>query len=162
MWSLGCVIAELFLGWPLYPGASEYDQVRVCGRRGGFQMRPRWSVSGPPEPDVSYVTFHLYKLLLSVILSSVLSVAFPLPVCLCCSTGEHRVLCVLTWVECSYPIYRVNLQLTPWLPDPKAVEIPPCQNRSEVCALTWNALCNFTMRAVFPCGDRASLSFLSS
>uniref|UniRef100_G3NGB0 non-specific serine/threonine protein kinase n=1 Tax=Gasterosteus aculeatus aculeatus TaxID=481459 RepID=G3NGB0_GASAC len=23
MWSLGCVIAELFLGWPLYPGAME-------------------------------------------------------------------------------------------------------------------------------------------
>ncbi|KAJ6651229.1 hypothetical protein lerEdw1_021174 [Lerista edwardsae] len=29
MWSLGCVIAELFLGWPLYPGASEYDQLIV-------------------------------------------------------------------------------------------------------------------------------------
>ena len=29
MWSLGCVIAELFLGWPLYPGSSEYDQVRM-------------------------------------------------------------------------------------------------------------------------------------
>ena len=28
MWSLGCVAAELFLGWPLYPGASEYDQIR--------------------------------------------------------------------------------------------------------------------------------------
>ncbi|KAG1664018.1 Homeodomain-interacting protein kinase 2 [Nymphon striatum] len=27
-WSLGCVIAELFLGWPLYPGSSEYDQIR--------------------------------------------------------------------------------------------------------------------------------------
>ncbi|KAK6012754.1 kinase domain protein, partial [Ostertagia ostertagi] len=27
MWSLGCVIAELFLGWPLYPGSSEYDQI---------------------------------------------------------------------------------------------------------------------------------------
>jgi len=27
MWSLGCVIEELFLGWPLYPGALEYDQV---------------------------------------------------------------------------------------------------------------------------------------
>ena len=27
MWSLGCVTAELFLGWPLYPGSSEYDQV---------------------------------------------------------------------------------------------------------------------------------------
>ena len=30
MWSLGCVIAELFLGWPLYPGSSEYDQVNNC------------------------------------------------------------------------------------------------------------------------------------
>ena len=29
MWSLGCVIAELFLGWPLYPGALEYDQVKI-------------------------------------------------------------------------------------------------------------------------------------
>lgn len=27
MWSLGCVAAELFLGWPMFPGASEYDQV---------------------------------------------------------------------------------------------------------------------------------------
>jgi dual specificity protein kinase YAK1 len=24
MWSLGCIAAELFLGLPLYPGASEY------------------------------------------------------------------------------------------------------------------------------------------
>lgn len=28
IWSLGCVAAELYLGWPLYPGASEYDQMR--------------------------------------------------------------------------------------------------------------------------------------
>ncbi|GMS82609.1 hypothetical protein PENTCL1PPCAC_4784, partial [Pristionchus entomophagus] len=28
MWSLGCVATELFLGWPLYPGSSEYDQIR--------------------------------------------------------------------------------------------------------------------------------------
>ncbi|XP_043935405.1 homeodomain-interacting protein kinase 2-like [Protopterus annectens] len=28
MWSVGCIIAELFLGYPLYPGASEYDQIR--------------------------------------------------------------------------------------------------------------------------------------
>ncbi|KAL5502251.1 hypothetical protein EMCRGX_G008996 [Ephydatia muelleri] len=27
MWSLGCVLAELFLGWPLFPGASEHDQI---------------------------------------------------------------------------------------------------------------------------------------
>ncbi|XP_062329197.1 homeodomain-interacting protein kinase 4-like [Osmerus eperlanus] len=31
MWSLGCVMCELFLGWPLYPGESELDQVRyIC------------------------------------------------------------------------------------------------------------------------------------
>uniref|UniRef100_A0A8C4I4R8 non-specific serine/threonine protein kinase n=1 Tax=Dicentrarchus labrax TaxID=13489 RepID=A0A8C4I4R8_DICLA len=35
MWSLGCVIAELFLGWPLYPGALEYDQIRyICQTQG--------------------------------------------------------------------------------------------------------------------------------
>lgn len=35
MWSLGCVIAELFLGWPLYPGASEYDQIRYITQTQG-------------------------------------------------------------------------------------------------------------------------------
>ena len=33
--ALGCVAAELFLGWPLYPGASEYDQIRyICQTHG--------------------------------------------------------------------------------------------------------------------------------
>ncbi|XP_059916195.1 homeodomain-interacting protein kinase 3-like [Gadus macrocephalus] len=35
MWSLGCVMAELFLGWPLYPGALEYDQVRYISQTQG-------------------------------------------------------------------------------------------------------------------------------
>jgi len=43
MWSLGCVLAELFLGWPLYPGSSEYDQVgaswRSCCRVAASAMR---------------------------------------------------------------------------------------------------------------------------
>uniref|UniRef100_A0A8C6Z5K5 Protein kinase domain-containing protein n=1 Tax=Nothoprocta perdicaria TaxID=30464 RepID=A0A8C6Z5K5_NOTPE len=35
VWSLGCVLAELHLGWPLYPGGSEYDQVRyICETQG--------------------------------------------------------------------------------------------------------------------------------
>ncbi|XP_026946920.1 homeodomain-interacting protein kinase 1 isoform X4 [Orcinus orca] len=38
MWSLGCVIAELFLGWPLYPGASEYDQVNMSTDLEGTDM----------------------------------------------------------------------------------------------------------------------------
>ncbi|XP_041967391.1 homeodomain-interacting protein kinase 3a isoform X1 [Alosa sapidissima] len=35
MWSLGCVMAELFLGWPLYPGALEYDQIRYISQTQG-------------------------------------------------------------------------------------------------------------------------------
>jgi serine/threonine protein kinase len=27
MWSLGCIVAELFLGIPLFPGTNEYDQL---------------------------------------------------------------------------------------------------------------------------------------
>ncbi|XP_042563316.1 homeodomain-interacting protein kinase 3a isoform X2 [Clupea harengus] len=36
MWSLGCVMAELFLGWPLYPGALEYDQIRYISQTQGL------------------------------------------------------------------------------------------------------------------------------
>lgn len=36
MWSLGCVAAELFLGWPLYPGPSEYDQIRYISQTEGL------------------------------------------------------------------------------------------------------------------------------
>nr|VZI23550.1 unnamed protein product [Spirometra erinaceieuropaei] len=39
MWSLGCVIAELFLGWPLYPGSSEYDQIRYIVETQGLPYR---------------------------------------------------------------------------------------------------------------------------
>ena len=28
MWSFGCIIAELYLGLPIFPGNSEYDQMR--------------------------------------------------------------------------------------------------------------------------------------
>lgn len=28
MWSFGCIVAELFIGIPLFPGSSEYNQLR--------------------------------------------------------------------------------------------------------------------------------------
>jgi serine/threonine protein kinase len=36
IWSLGCIMAELILGdWPLYPGTSQYDQMRyICETQG--------------------------------------------------------------------------------------------------------------------------------
>ena len=46
MWSLGCVIAELFLGWPLYPGSSEYDQIRYI----------RQTQAQPPEHMLNNAT----------------------------------------------------------------------------------------------------------
>ena len=31
MWSLGCVLAEMYLGLPLLPGGSGYDQLKkIC------------------------------------------------------------------------------------------------------------------------------------
>ncbi len=29
MWSLGCILFELMFGLPLFPGHSEYDQIRM-------------------------------------------------------------------------------------------------------------------------------------
>ncbi|XP_052466254.1 homeodomain-interacting protein kinase 1 isoform X5 [Carassius gibelio] len=60
MWSLGCVIAELFLGWPLYPGASEYDQIRYISQTQG--LPPEYLLSAGTKtsrffkrgPDSSY------------------------------------------------------------------------------------------------------------
>ncbi|KAL2921409.1 Dual specificity protein kinase YAK1-like protein [Bienertia sinuspersici] len=36
MWSFGCIVAELFLGLPLFPGASEFDLLRRMIRILGF------------------------------------------------------------------------------------------------------------------------------
>ncbi|XP_063312444.1 homeodomain-interacting protein kinase 2-like [Pelobates fuscus] len=36
MWSLGCIVAELIIGCPLYPGASEYDQIRYITETQGL------------------------------------------------------------------------------------------------------------------------------
>ncbi|XP_042630651.1 homeodomain-interacting protein kinase 3-like [Cyprinus carpio] len=36
MWSLGCVIAELFLGWPLTPGAIDFPQIRYISQTQGL------------------------------------------------------------------------------------------------------------------------------
>ncbi|KAI0986402.1 hypothetical protein GJ496_011289 [Pomphorhynchus laevis] len=36
IWSLGCVMAELFLGWPIYPGSCEFDQIRYITQTQGL------------------------------------------------------------------------------------------------------------------------------
>ncbi|KAG5440699.1 hypothetical protein PCK2_000287 [Pneumocystis canis] len=42
VWSFGCIIAELFLGLPLFPGTSEYNQIfRIVEMLG---MPPVWMI----------------------------------------------------------------------------------------------------------------------
>ncbi|ODQ82429.1 hypothetical protein BABINDRAFT_17463, partial [Babjeviella inositovora NRRL Y-12698] len=42
MWSLGCIVAELYLGLPLFPGTSEYNQlsriIKMCGMPPGYML----------------------------------------------------------------------------------------------------------------------------
>ncbi|TSZ97550.1 Homeodomain-interacting protein kinase 3 [Bagarius yarrelli] len=65
MWSLGCVIAELFLGWPLYPGALEYDQIRYISQTQGLpgenllNLGTKTSRFFCRESDSSYTTWRL-------------------------------------------------------------------------------------------------------
>ncbi|KAL6930764.1 hypothetical protein ACO0R3_003885 [Hanseniaspora guilliermondii] len=43
MWSVGCVISELYMGIPLFPGRSEYDLIRrIVGMNINDNMPPRW------------------------------------------------------------------------------------------------------------------------
>ncbi|XP_055787258.1 homeodomain-interacting protein kinase 1-like isoform X6 [Salvelinus fontinalis] len=65
MWSLGCVMAELFLGWPLYPGASEYGQIRYISQTQGLPAEYLLSAGTKTSrffnrgPDSSYPLWRL-------------------------------------------------------------------------------------------------------
>ncbi|XP_066494364.1 homeodomain-interacting protein kinase 3 isoform X2 [Tiliqua scincoides] len=68
MWSLGCVIAELFLGWPLYPGALEYDQIRYISQTQGLPAEQLLNIGTKTtrffckETDVPYAGWRLKTL----------------------------------------------------------------------------------------------------
>ncbi|XP_066559082.1 uncharacterized protein LOC136749046 [Amia ocellicauda] len=65
MWSLGCIIAELFLGTPLFPGASTHDQIRYIIQTLGFPADHLLSAGTETtkyfarDPDLPY---HLWRL----------------------------------------------------------------------------------------------------
>lgn len=49
MWSLGCIIAELFLGLPIFPGTSEYNQwSRIVDSLG---LPPNWMIEMGKNSD---------------------------------------------------------------------------------------------------------------
>ncbi|EFJ45990.1 hypothetical protein VOLCADRAFT_30949, partial [Volvox carteri f. nagariensis] len=49
VWSLGCVAAELFLGLPLFPGASEHDLLTRIVQT--FGMPPQWLLESAKHVD---------------------------------------------------------------------------------------------------------------
>ena len=48
MWSFGCIVTELFMGYPIFPGEDEFEQI-------GYFME----VLGVPDNDVLKVIDNL-------------------------------------------------------------------------------------------------------
>ena len=63
MWSLGCMAAELFLGLPLFPGASEHDLlvriVEMMGVLPGKVLQKAQHTSKYFRSDISFQTWAL-------------------------------------------------------------------------------------------------------
>ena len=56
MWSLGCIVVELFLGLPLFPGSSEYNQVsRITEMLG---LPPNWMLEVGKQSGEFYEKVH--------------------------------------------------------------------------------------------------------
>lgn len=67
MWSFGCIVAELYLGLPIFPGVSEYDQIsKICAMLGNppqhmleagkstrrfFNKKTKYQLKSPQEQD---------------------------------------------------------------------------------------------------------------
>ncbi|ORX99677.1 kinase-like domain-containing protein [Clohesyomyces aquaticus] len=56
MWSLGCIVVELFLGLPLFPGSSEYNQVsRITEMLG---LPPTWMLEMGKQSGEFFEKYH--------------------------------------------------------------------------------------------------------
>ncbi|KAF2766433.1 serine/threonine protein kinase [Teratosphaeria nubilosa] len=56
MWSLGCIVVELFLGLPLFPGSSEYNQVsRITEMLG---LPPSWMLENGKQSGEFFEKVH--------------------------------------------------------------------------------------------------------
>ncbi|CDQ62892.1 unnamed protein product [Oncorhynchus mykiss] len=63
MWSLGCVMSELFLGWPLYPGYSYVPppsgtEGRTLGKQQGSTDRRKYILSSLDQMETMEFTEH--------------------------------------------------------------------------------------------------------
>jgi serine/threonine protein kinase len=51
MWSVGCIAVELFLGLPLFPGSSEYNQICRIVEMFGYDSLVLWLMQNAAELD---------------------------------------------------------------------------------------------------------------
>jgi dual specificity protein kinase YAK1 len=56
MWSLGCIVVELFLGLPLFPGSSEYNQVARITEM--LNLPPTWMLEMGKQSGEFYEKTH--------------------------------------------------------------------------------------------------------
>lgn len=56
MWSLGCIVVELFLGLPLFPGSSEYNQVSRINEMLG--LPPTWMLESGKQSGEFFEKTH--------------------------------------------------------------------------------------------------------
>lgn len=67
MWSLGCMAAELFLGLPLFPGASEHDLlvriVDMLGMPPDHVLQKAQHTHRCPSPTLSLVHLWHYSVI---------------------------------------------------------------------------------------------------
>jgi len=59
VWSVGCFVAEMFIGRPLFPGRSDLDQLPIIAEKLGFPTDDKWSKVSELK---DYATMHkIYK-----------------------------------------------------------------------------------------------------
>ena len=72
MWSFGCIVAELFLGLPLFSGASEYDllkrMIEILGYA-NFQASFKISISYLQHCSYCCSNFWIARLILKAVVS---------------------------------------------------------------------------------------------
>jgi cell cycle related kinase len=56
MWAVGCIWAELYMGWPLFPGENDIDQLLVVHTALGTPREAQWPGLGA-LPDYNKITF---------------------------------------------------------------------------------------------------------
>uniref|UniRef100_A0A8B9NNW3 Protein kinase domain-containing protein n=1 Tax=Accipiter nisus TaxID=211598 RepID=A0A8B9NNW3_9AVES len=104
IWSLGCIVTELHLGWPLYPSVNEYNQVHyICSTLGLPQGELLCALKPPGKEMVKPMERrkHVFSLLDQLVAVNIHPVSYPGQEALAEHCDLHRMVALgkrmLTW-----------------------------------------------------------------